>query len=145
MTKTMIFQNALQHFNTGAYPFVAKIEDDKLVLTWDWKNALIVGLDASIKNEHAYFKCVVDIIDDKKYKITDISESSSQSAGVGGITFKKEFRMGSQVGMHKEIALGKNKNTNEKGVVTFDFNTKRIHEPLKEFLENCGLKKKGFF
>ena len=145
MTKAEIIQNALAYFNSGAFPFVAGIEGDRLVLTWDWKNALIVGLDASIKNEHAYFKCVVDIIDDKKYKITDISGSSNQSVGVGGISAKKQIFIGKQVGMSKEIAIGKNRNDNTNGVVTFDFDSRRIHEPLKQYLEGCGLKKKGLF
>ena len=145
MTKAMVFQNAIQYFNTGAYPFVAGIQGDKLVFTWDWKNALIVGLAPSIKNEHAYFKCVVDIIGDKKYKITDISGSTTKSVGVNGISMKKDFRMGKQFGMNKTIAIGKDKNNNKVGVVTFDFDSRRIHGPVKQFLENCGLKKKGLF
>ncbi len=134
MTKQEIFNNALATFNTPAYPFYATIENDKLVLTWNWKDVNNLG----VLPEKSTFKCIVEIIDDTKYKITD---KSSESSPFGVKSFS-----GKQIGMSKQVILGKNNLTNESGIFTVEYKSKTIHEPLIKFLESCGLtKKKGLF
>ena len=45
--------------------------------------------------------------------------------------------------MHKEIAIGHNKQDGQTGVVTFDFNTEKIHKPMDQVLQSYGLTKIG--
>lgn len=136
-------------FNTDEYPFICeKTGDNEVTCTWDWENALIVGL-GSVDEVHKSFKHVVTLLPNKRYKAKDISanKTKSMSFSKGNLSFGagSDSFSGHQSGFHKEITFGKNKDTGESGVIKFDFDTKKIKGPVKQFLADNGFKKKGLF
>ena len=136
-------------FNTDQYLFTCeKTGNDEVTFTWDRQNAQIVGL-GSVEDRHMTFKHIVTLLPGNKYKTHDGDESKTKSVSLssgGSLSFGAgtESFKGHKSGFQKEITFGRNKNTGETGLIEFDFNSKRIKGPVKQFLAENGMKK-GLF
>lgn len=148
--QTMILQ-IMTYFNSDPrWPFeVRNISNPanpnmlQLECVWNWKNAIVASTQG-ISDEQRMFKSVYTIYPNGVYAVQDISQSSSKGFFGGKFGIGKSAFKGKQIGMHKEIAIGKNKQNGQVGVIGFDFNTEKIHQPMDTVLQSYGLKKQGF-
>ncbi len=139
-------QKLVNSINGGGYPFTADIKnDDTVEVMWRWKDAVSLGW-GSVTDEVRDFRYFVTFLPNSKYRTSSKSGSISVDVSGGKVSIGKSSFSGQQLGAHKEIdLLSFNKKDGNVGVNSFDFNTKRISEPVKEIMENMGYKKKGLF
>ena len=142
-----VFEQVMELNNESLHnPFVVSVENGKIVARWRWKDGYFLQFpDVKITKEVEDYECIVELLPDGKYKMTDKTSQTSAAAGAGGLSLEKKVFVGKSVSFHKEITIGKKNDTGESGIVSFDFNSEKIHSPLKNFLANCGYKKKGLF
>ena len=145
----MDFQGMLMqimtYFNSDPrWPFEVQNTSNPQVLSltcvWNWKNAIIASTQG-ITDEQRMFKAVYSIFPNGTYKVQDISMASNKGLLGGVLDMSKSMFKGKQIGMHKEIALGKNKQNGQMGMISFDFNTEKIHQPMNQVLQSYGLQK----
>ncbi len=142
--QTMLLQ-IMTYFNSDQrWPFEVQNTSSpqalQLTCVWNWKNAVLVSLQG-ISNEQRTFKAVYTIFPNGTYRVQDMSTATNKGLLGGVFSLSKSSFKGKQIGMHKEIAIGKNKQTEQSGVLTFDFNTEKIHKPMDQVLQSYGLKK----
>ena len=112
----------------------------QLTCMWNWKNAILISTQG-VSDEQRQFRAVYTIFPNGTYRVQDISMTSNRGFldGVFGVT--KSMIKGKQIGMHKEIAIGRNNQNGHLGMLSFDFNTEKIHKPMDQVLQSYGLKK----
>ena len=59
--------------------------------------------------------------------------------------FGKTYSVGHQYEKTYTIGFGKDKNTDKFGIISSKFDTNDIKKSIREYLQKCGWKKKGFF
>lgn len=144
--QTMINQVAMYFNSDIRWPFEVRNtstpQANQFECVWNWKNAIVASTQG-ITDEQRMFKAVYTIYPNGSYTVQDISTATNKGFGGGKFSFGKSFFKGKQIGMHKEIAIGRNNQTGQMGLMTFDFNTEKIHKPVEEVLASYGLTKYG--
>ena len=130
--------------NSKDSPIIYSIEDNRIIGIWNWMNATFVGIN-SISKENKEFKYIVTLLDGNKYKESDNSSESRMSFSNGKIGFSAVGTSGYSVGKNITIGIGRNSNSNESGIIKFDFDTNKIKNPIRNLLKESGWKKKGLF
>ncbi len=144
MNKEQVKQSAFSRFNNPNNFFTVEVNGDDLIFTWNWKNATLFGM-TSISQENREYKYIITLFDNNKYKDRSIDTNKNINVSPGNISFGNSLFTGKQFGVHKEIGIGRNNQTNETGVQMFDFDTRKIQKPVQNFLNECGYTKKGIF
>ncbi len=146
MNKEQILANALSVLNQQNQPWEVSIEGDSIVARWKWMDATFFA-PIEVTNDVKEYKFVVTILDNGKWTEKDYSNEKKANVDFanGKISVGTSSFSGHQVGKSMTIGLGKNNQTGETGIVKFKFETKIVKEPIRQYLTNCGLKKKGLF
>ncbi len=112
----------------------------QLTCMWNWKNANLIRTQG-ISDAQRQFRTVYTIFPNGTYRVQDISMTNNKGFldGVFGVT--KSMIKGKQIGMHKEIAIGRNNLNGYLDGLSFDFNTEKIHKPMDQVLQSYGLTK----
>lgn len=142
---------AVPTLNNPDLPFTYRVEGDTIVGSWDIVHAQYVTLKEAGTIDEA-FTITVEF-DERKgtYRYEDRKTEAESSVQVDGDTIsfgtQKSLFKGKTVGKSVRFEAGGIYNT-AKGlspVLNYEFETKRIKEPLFAFLEQHGWKrKKGF-
>ena len=143
-SKEEILRSIVNDLNREDQKWKITVDGDKIIADWKWMDATLFS-PSEITNEVKEFKFVVTLLDNGKWKETDISSSTTSSPGLGGCSFNKSGFKGKQFGKSITFGVGKNNDTDEVGLQTFKFNTDDIKKPIREYLKNSGWKKKGLF
>ena len=137
----------VEEINSENLPFTLEIinieetNEEYVVAKWKWMDATYFS-GVSITSEIKEFRTYVKLDNNGRYRWFDSTEEINQSLGIGGYNFTGTSFYGKQWNFSKVIVLGKNNETNEKGIVQFKLNTATIHKPIKEWLKNHNYKKR---
>ena len=144
MLNESILLEAFNYFENGNYPFSVSLKQpDTLVARWKWTDARFYGMN-SITDEVKNYEFIVRLDDKGKYHEHDKSNFSKAHMEKGKITFASNSFYGKQTQKNITIGFGKNKDTNESGILDFEFDTSLVKKPIRDFLNSKGLKKALF-
>ena len=119
-SKEEVLNNALIVLNKPDKPWEVTITNDSIVAKWKWMDATFFAPN-EITNEVKEYSYIVTLTDKGKWTEKDIISES--------IT----------------IGFGKNNDSNESGIVRFKYDTSNIKNEIKNYLQECGYKKKSLF
>ena len=144
--KQKVLQDAESSLNKQDQPWSVVVEEDSIIATWKWMDATFFSTN-EVNDELKEYKFIVTLKDNGKWKETDQTKEKTTSVNVqdGKITFGNSSFIGASTQKNITIGIGKNKHTNETGIIKFKFDTSIIKEPIREYLTNCGWKKAGIF
>ncbi len=100
-----------------------------------------------ITNEVKEYSYIVTLTDKGKWTEKDITSEKEQNinVGEGKLEFGSSNFSGYTAGKSITICFGKNNDSNESGIVKFKYDTSIIKNEIKNYLQECGYKKKGLF
>ena len=75
----------------------------------------------------------------------EIIKEKNINFGEGKLEFGSSNFSGHTAGKSITIGFGKNNDSNESGIVKFKYDTSIIKNEIKNYLQECGYKKKGLF
>lgn len=135
-----LLQLAVNTLNRDEYPFSVTSDGEQLIAAWKWKDAALWG-KGTVSKEVSRFRYVVKLREDGTFYDFDADEEDVfMAAGSGHINARSRAFTGQKMRFHREIAFGKNAGESRAGLHTYDFSTKQIHEPIRQFLECNGWK-----
>ena len=144
--KQKVLQDAENILNKQDQPWSVVVEGDSIIATWKWMDATFFSAN-EVNDKVKEYKFTVTLKDNGKWK--EIDETQEKTANVnfkdGKISFGTSSFVGSTTQKNITIGLGRNKDTNETGIIKFKFDTAIIKEPIRKYLESCGWKKAGIF
>ncbi len=133
-----ILNKAAQALNTEENPFTAEVVNGRLVVSWRWKDAVTFGFGTVTKDVQD-FRYVVVLGENHTFYGYDSRDSLIMDADIrGSAGVQMSSFTGHEVRLRKEIAIGKNKGEKNAGIREWNFSTKRIHEPVRQFFEENG-------
>ena len=130
-SKEEVLNNALIVLNKPDKPWEVTITNDSIVAKWKWMDATFFSPN-EITNEVKEYSYIVTLTDKGKWTEKDITSEKEQNINVGE-------------GKSITIGFGKNNDSNESGIVKFKYDTSIIKNEIKNYLQECGYKKKGLF
>ena len=138
--------NGVLSLNGEDKKYVISVEDNKIITTVKWMDALIFFPDA-ITDEVKQFKFIAKLNDNGTWIEIDESKAVNKSAGTSGFSMNYSSFKGKEISFNKTIAIGKNREDGSVGVVKIGFNSEEYKKPVSEYLASCGYKKtnRGFF
>ena len=139
MTKNEILNGALL-LNGDDKKYSITIDGDKIITEVKWMDAVLFT-SSSVTDEMKTFKFTVELCDDNTWKELDESKSTSKSVSKSGFGMSYSSFRGKEISFNKTVALGKEKETGETGIVSVTFNSEEYKKPVREYLEKCGCKK----
>ncbi len=144
--KQQVLTGALNALNKPENPWLVTVDGDKIVAMWKWMDATFFGV-GEVTREIRDFKFIVTLLDNGKWKEKDIMTQSSANVDLPkkDISLRKDFFSGHAANKTITIGLGKDHNTGQTGLIKNKFDTAQIKEPVREYLKDCGWKKKGLF
>ena len=98
----------------------------------------------SITDEVKNYEFRVRVDGKGKYHEHDNSNFSNVHMEQGKVTFGLNYFSGIQTQKNITIGFGKNKDTNDRGNLDFEFDTSLVKKPIRDFLNSNGLKKALF-
>lgn len=145
MTRQEVLDGALA-LNGADKKYTITVEGNTIITQTKWMDAVLFAQD-SITDEVRSFKFTVELGDDNTWTELDRSSATRKSAGPGGFSMGYSSFSGKQISFNKTIAIGKDRNTGETGVVSITFNSEEFKQPVRDYLTACGWKraKKGFW
>ena len=120
------------------YPFVCTIQQGCLIVQLNWKDNTYFNMQG-LTREACSYRHIVKIKPDGKFVTVDVFVNDYTAVGMGGLRISRSAFAGKQIRFTKEIALGRNNQTGQVGVITNEFSTKWIQEPVKNYFLNLGL------
>ncbi len=140
MKKEEVLSQALS-LNGYDKKYIVKVKGDKIITQVKWMDATFFS-PTQVTNKMRDFKYVVQLDNNGKY--SEIDESLSNTTGVSGSGLNKKFSYfkGKSITFEKTIGFGKDNSTNQAGVINHTFYSKDYKKPVREFLHQCGYKKK---
>ena len=146
--KQKVLADAPAALNRPDRPWSVTVQGDSIIAQWKWMDAAFFGSGA-VSDEQREYAFIVTLMDNGKWHETDktAGESSGMSFDGGslhmGMSSQRFF--GKKVEKTITFGFGKNKQTEETGVIGFNFDTSAVKKPIREYLESCGWKKPGLF
>lgn len=144
MDKQSILENVQNDLNQPNQPWEVSVQGDTIIASWKWMDATFFS-PAEINDEIKEFKFIVTLLDNSKWSEKDTSVEKNVSVGANGISFGKSSFSGHQVSKSFTIGFGKDNSTGEVGIIKAKFDSSEIKEAVRNYLKNCGWKKKGIF
>ena len=142
--KKTILQNVQNDLNQTNRPWEINVQGDSIIASWKWMDATFFSPN-DVTNEVKEYKFIVTLLDNAKKTKKDINVQSSSSINGNGLSFGKSAFVGHQVSKSFTIGFGKDNSTDEVGVIKAKFDTSEIKKTIRDYLTNCGWKKKGLF
>ncbi len=141
ITKEQLFESALA-LNGDDKKYVITVEDDKIVTRVKWMDAVFFS-PTSVSDEMRDFEYTVKVNDNGTYNEIEKYVSSSKSAGVGGLSWRKNVFVGKRKQFSRTIGLGIDKQKDEPGVIVdVTFNSEEYKDPVRTLMKTSGYKKK---
>jgi len=135
--------------NRPGQPFQYSVGPNNTIIgTWRWQDQTLFS-PQSVTAEIQQFQFIVELHPDGKFKEHTVEASQQMEASIdgGGIHFggsTSKF-VGNSAGKSFSIGLGHDNQTGQTGVVTTNFDSNWIKEPLRAYLAAQGWKKAGLF
>lgn len=142
--KQSILQNIQNNLNHANQPWQIIVQGDSIIASWKWMDATFFSPN-DVTNEVREYKFIVTLLDNAKWSEKDISVQSNVNMNGNGLSFGKSAFIGQQSSKSFTIGIGKNNSTGEVGIIKTKFDTSEIKKAIRDYLTNCGWKKKGFF
>ncbi len=139
MTINDILSGALL-LNSDDKKYKITVEGNKIITEVKWMDAVLFT-SSSVTEEMKTFKFTVELGDDYTWKELDESKSTSKSVSKNGLGVSYSSFKGKEISFNKTVALGKNNETGQTGVMSFTFNSEEYKKPVRDYLEKCGCKK----
>lgn len=145
-SKEEVLNNALIVLNKPDKPWEVTIANDSIVVKWKWMDATFFSPN-EITNEVKEYSYIVTLTDKGKWTEKDITSETEKNIniGEGKLEFGSSNFSGHTVSKSITIGFGKNNDSNESGIVRFKYDTSIIKNEIKNYLQECGYKKKGLF
>lgn len=138
MTKNEMLNAAVKVINSGSYPFVAFIQDESLIISFRWKDAISFETGVTMK-EMQSFRYVVILNDDGTFYGYDTDDMTLAKTGINGRAFLRTSSfIGHEIRFSKEIAIGKNRNENNIGIRQWKLSVKKLHDDVCKIFETHG-------
>lgn len=144
MDKQVILQNIKNDLNKPNQPWEISIEGNSIVAYWKWMDATFFSPN-DVTNEIKEYKFIVTLLDNSKWSEQDASTQSNVSFNGNGLSFGTSSFSGNQVSKSITIGFGKDNSTGKVGIIKSKFDTSIIKNAIRNYLTNCGWKKKGLF
>ncbi|MBQ8249730.1 MAG: hypothetical protein IJY93_07630 [Clostridia bacterium] len=132
--------------NKDGQKYKITVDGDKIVTEVKWMDAVLFSPSA-VTDEMREFKFIVQVNDDGTWSEIDESKQVSKRIGAGGLSMNYSSFRGKQISFNKTVAIGKNRDDAEVGIVNITFNSEEYKKPVRDYLTANGFKKesKGFF
>ncbi len=145
-SKEEILANIFNDLNINEKNWTISIDGNQIIAYWKWKDGIFFSPD-SITDEVKEYKFIVTLLDNGKWKETDVTNNTSEgiSLSSGKASFNKSFFVGNKKEKSFEISFGKKRDEDNIGIQKITFDTDLIKQPIRNYLKQCGWKKKGFF
>ena len=145
-SKEEVLNNALIVLNKPDKPWEVTITNDSIVAKWKWMDATFFSPN-EITNEVKEYSYIVTLTDKGKWIEKDVTSEKEKNINIGEnkIEFGSSNFSGHTANKSITIGFGKNNTTNETGIVAFKYDTSLIKNEIRNYLQECGYKKKGLF
>jgi len=146
--KADVLAHAAEQLNRPDQPWFVTVQGDSIIAQWKWMDAQWFA-PGSATNEVQSFSFTATLDDNGKYKEVDRSQAASGGMSMSGGTLSfgtssSSFK-GHQVGKSFQFGVGHDNNTGQTGFIAAQFDTERVKQPVRAYLEACGYKKAGLF
>ncbi len=144
--KEKVLMDVANVLNKEDQPWEVIVEGDSIIASWKWMNAVFFQ-PSEITEEIKQYKFTVTLGKNGKYTEHDQTENKKNNIDFseGKISFGASTFSGQTTQKSFTIGLGKDKQTDKTGVIVSKFDTQIIKEPIRQYLKDCGWKKKVFF
>ena len=144
-SKEEILANIANDLGISEKNWTISIEGDQIIAYWKWKDGIYFSAE-SITDEVREYKFIVTLLDNGKWKESDVTKDTTKEMNLSGgsFSFGKSFFAGNKTEKSFEFELGK-KRDDSFGVQKTTFDTELIKQPIRDYLKLCGWKKKGLF
>ena len=146
--KKKVLGDASAALNKPDQPWQITVEGDSIVARWKWMDAAFFSPN-EVNDQTKEYTFTVTLDDKGKWKEIDKEESKAKGLSLGGGGLKlgssSQTFIGSTNKKSFQFGAGANKQTGEVGFVGFKFDTSKVKQPIRAYLESCGWKKAGLF
>lgn len=142
--KSTVLANAQAELNKPDQPWEVTVEEDSIVARWKWMDATFFS-PGKVSSETRNYSFIVTLRENGKWKEMDRTSSKSAFVSGTGAKFSASGFVGKTSQKSIEISFGKNKQTEESGIIGFIFDTSLVKKPIRDYLKACGWKKAGLF
>lgn len=145
-SKEEILANIVNDLNVSEKNWTISIEENRIIAYWKWKDGTFFSTE-SITDEVKEYKFIITLLDNGKWKESDVANDKSKGINMneGTISFNKSFFNGNKVEKSFELSFGKKRDEDNFGIQKTTFDTNLIKQPIRDYLKQCGWKKKGIF
>lgn len=145
-SKEEVLNNALIVLNKSDRPWEVTITNNSIVARWKWMDETFFAPN-EITNEVKEYNYTVTLTDKGKWieKDNTIEIEKNINFGEGKLEFGSSNFSGYTVGKSITIGFGKNNDSGKIGIQKFKYDTSIIKNEIKNYLQECGYKKKGLF
>lgn len=140
-----ILANIANDLNGNDKKYVIYVNGNEIIAQWKWMDGVFFS-PSSITDAVKVYKFIVTLLDGGKWKELDIaSETSKGFSLLGGLTFSKSGFIGHMKKKSFDLRFGKNRGEDGIKLQKTIFDTDLIKKPIRDYLKQCGWKKKGIF
>lgn len=145
-SKEEILANIVNDLSTSEKNWTISVEGNQIIACWKWKDGTFFSTE-SITDEVREYKFVVTLLDNGKWKELDITNDTEKGINLseGKASFNKSFFIGNKTEKSFEFSFGKKRDEDNFGIQKTTFDTNLIKQPIRDYLKQCGWKKKGLF
>lgn len=143
-SKEELLQNAQMELNQPNQAWEVSVEGDSIVAYWKWMDATFFA-PTEITDEVKEYRFTVTLLDNGKWSEKDNSKARNINFEKGKISFGTSSFSGHQTEKSFTIGLGKDRLTNETGLIVNKFDTSIVKNAVRNYLTKYGWKKKGLF
>jgi len=144
--KQSMLYHAPTMLNSPEIPWVVSVEGDSIIARWKWMDALWFSAN-EISDEVKNYSFAVTLSDKGTYKELDTTEDKTRSITMGGgnIGFgtSKDVFKGKQNRKSFEFGIGRNNTTGGVGFIGFKYDTTKVKDQIRGYLDANGWKKAG--
>lgn len=131
--------------NNPKNPFTITSEGDKIKATWNIVDAKWIEIFAKAGMKEHYELTITLNEKNHEVKYNERQGSVTWRAGTPEVSFSASKFSGKTIQFHKSTRYGIKEDMSIGKIYEFDFNTKKVKDPIFEVIETSGWKiKKGF-
>ena len=137
ISKQELIQKILQ-LNNPKNPFTITSKGDKVKATWNIVDAKWIELFAKAGMKEHYDITITFNEKNHEVKYNERHGSVTWQAGTPKVSFSTYTFSGKTTQFHKSVAFGIKEDMTVGKIYQFDFNTKKIKDPIFDVIENSG-------
>lgn len=145
-SKQEILANIMNDLNISEKKWTISIEGDQIIAYWKWKDGTYFST-TRITDEIKEYKFIVTLLDNGKWKEYDTTNENNKGINFnnGKISINQSFFSGNTTQKRGEFSLGKKRDEDHLAIQKDILDTNLIKQPIRDYLKQCGWKKKSFF